>query len=160
MTEAGATAEVELKAPAGFNIDTKVFSATAKELGISGDKQQMLLDRYAEIETKRAEAASAEFAARNEKWTAEVKADPDIGGAKFSESLTAARRAIKFLGGSDVAKALSEAGLGNHPTLVRAFVKLGRSLGEDSVVGSGGSPPKVQKTLTELLYPTMVRKDR
>lgn len=150
---------IELKLPDGFVADeaaVKAFKASAADLGLDSGKAQKLFDQYVGLEVSRAKAAEAAFIAQDSKWAAEIAADPEIGGPKQKESVMHARRALKAFGGAAVSQLLAQAGLGNHPTLVRAFVKMGKALAEDSVSGTSspaGAP--AAPSLVDLLYPTM-----
>lgn len=157
-------AGIELKLPEGFVVDAPGldgFKTLALEAGLDSPKAQKILDHYISFESQRADAAAKAAVEQDAKWAAELKVDPEIGGDKWNESLVQARKGLKHVG-VEVAQVLRDAGLGNNPQLVRAFVKLGRSLAEDSVSGSspaaGTKPPAAQ--LHELLYPTMQTKTK
>lgn len=157
-------AAIELKLPEGFVVDAPGldgFKTLALEAGLDSPKAQKILDHYISFESQRADAAAKAAIEQDAKWAAELKVDPEIGGDKWNESLVQARKGLKHVG-VEVAQVLRDAGLGNNPQLVRAFVKLGRSLAEDSVSGSspaaGTKPPAAQ--LHELLYPTMQTKTK
>jgi hypothetical protein len=148
-----------LKLPEGFVVDAPGldgFKALALEAGLDSPKAQKIFDHYISFESARADAAAKAAIEQDAKWAAELKVDPEVGGDKWNESLVQARKGLKHVG-IEVVQVLRDAGLANNPQLVRAFVRLGRSLGEDSVSGSvpaaGVKPQSAQ--LHELLYPTM-----
>jgi hypothetical protein len=99
------------------------------------------------------------------KWQAEVKADPEIGGTKFQESIKTAALVFEpgesnpFVGSAEEARSLRDAlnatGAGNNPAIVKMFVKMGNILKEPA--GLTGNPTKTDKTgnLLDKLYPTM-----
>ena len=148
-----------LEIPDGFKPDEKMvadFKAEAAEIGLDSAKAQKLFDRYIGLEVARAKADEDAFVAQDNRWQAELKADPEVGGEKQAQAVMHVRRAIKEFGGVEVAKVLAQAGLGNHPALVRGFAKIGRALAEDSV--SGAAQPADEKrgaSFTDLMYPTM-----
>jgi hypothetical protein len=143
------SAPIELKLPEGFEADKAAlegFKATASELGLDTAKAQKLFDQYVAIEKARTEAAEKAFVAQDAKWKAELEADPDLGGEKLKATVTNVHSALKWLG-PGVGKLIAQSGLGNHPELVRAFVKLGRGVADDSIKGTsapgaGKSEPK------------------
>lgn len=143
-----APAAIELKLPEGFDADKAAlegFKATASELGLDTAKAQKLFDQYVAIEKARGEAAEKAFAEQDAKWAAAVQADPDIGGEKLKTTVTEVRAALNWLG-PGVGQLIKAAGLGNNPDVVKAFVKLGRGLADDSIKGTStpgaGQPPK------------------
>lgn len=72
-----------------------------------------------------------------EQWAADVKADKEIGGDKLTANLSAAQRALEQFGDPELKEYLDSTGLGNHPALVKAFIKVGKAMSEDKVVTGG-----------------------
>ena len=163
-TEASKAPALELKVPEGFVVDDKMladFKANAVELGLDTPKAQKLFDQYVGLETARAKATESAFVAQDAKWQAELKADPEIGGDKFAESVQHAKRAMGRFGGAPVAQLLTQAGLGNHPALVKFFVGVGKALAEDSIQGSAAPASGAQRQpLSSVLYPTMTQSQK
>lgn len=60
-------------------------------------------------------------------------------GAAFDRHLDLANRAVRQFGGPDLVRALSSAGLGHHPAVVRAFARMGATLAEDSGLPAGSA---------------------
>jgi hypothetical protein len=60
-------------------------------------------------------------------------------GASFDRNLDLANRAVRQFGGPDLVRALSAAGLGHHPAVVRAFARVGATLAEDSGLPGGSA---------------------
>ncbi len=60
-------------------------------------------------------------------------------GAAFDRHLDLANRAVRQFGGPDLVRALSAAGLGHHPAVVRAFARMGATLAEDSGLPAGAA---------------------
>ena len=98
------------------------------------------------------------------KWQAEVKADPEIGGTKYDQSVATAAAVFvpgesnPFVKDAVEAKGLKEAlnatGAGNNPAIVRLFVKMGTLLKEPG--GLAGEPVMdSRKRLEDKMYPTM-----
>lgn len=159
-------APVEVAAPKGLTVDATAlegFKAVAAEVGLDSPKAQKVLDYYAGIaaarEAEARKADDARFAAQESQWLAEAKAAPDIGGQRWAESEAAVRRAVTRFEAQPVARLLHAAGLGNHPEVLRLFVRLGRAVAEDSVAGSSAPAVAAPKDPLSVLYPTMHRKE-
>lgn len=138
-----------LSAPPGEAFDApalEAFSGLAQELGIPQDAGQRILDTLAEYERAHLERLSQGF----EQAT---RADPDIGGERLEQSLSAARRALDAFGNDALRDMLAETGLGNHPELVRFMTRAGQAIGEDRVV-AGQSPARPERSLADRLYPS------
>lgn len=143
-----APAPIELKLPEGFEADKAAlegFTKTAGELGLDSAKAQKLFDQYVAIEKARVDASEKAFADQEAKWAAALQADPDIGGEKLQKTVAEVHAALKWLG-PGVGQLIKAAGLGNNPDVVKAFVKLGRGLADDSIKGTStpgaGQPAK------------------
>lgn len=57
----------------------------------------------------------------------------------YDRHLDLANRAVRRFGGSELAKALGQSGLGRNPAVVRAFARIGATLAED-----GGTPAEAR----------------
>lgn len=155
---------LELKLPEGFKADTAAidgFKKLAVESGLDSAMAQKVFDHYVQMEAARSKMADEAFSKQDAAWAAELQADPDIGGSKWEASKVELRKALNFAGGKPVADVLEAAGLGNHPALVKAFVKVGRALRDDTVAGS--ATPAAEKASEEARlrskYPSMFPKE-
>jgi len=126
----------------------------AKELNLPQDAAQKL----AELGVKHAQTLAQQQAealqTARETWAKDVKSDPEIGGEKFETSLAAAKKAVDAFADGELKKLLNETGLGNHPSVVRAFAKIGLAISNDRFVGGRGAPNGAQVALAERLYPS------
>lgn len=138
----------EFTPPEGQELDANalaVFEPIAKELGLSQEQAQKLVDIYPQIQQQQAEAWSKQVS----DWGEQVKADKEIGGDKFNASVGAAQRALDQFGNPELREYLNASGLGNHPALVRFCAKVGKAMAEDSfVVPSQGG----QRSAADILY--------
>lgn len=143
-------AEVEIKLPDGFVADEallKDFGGLAKDVGLDSEKASKLAAWFSEKSTAAMKAMEDAQAKQAEDWKAEAKADPEFGGAKFSDTIAKAQSAVTRFGDDAFKKELNESGLGNHPAFIRFCAKVGRAIAEDS---SGVKPvPGGQVELTE-----------
>lgn len=136
----GAPEKYEFKAGEGVELDTealKDFEPVARELNLTNEQAQKLVDAYpkilAGVQKRQAEA----WQAQTEQWAADVKADKEIGGDKLTANLSAGQRALDQFGTPELKEYLNATGLGNHPALVKAFIKVGKAMSEDKVVTGG-----------------------
>jgi hypothetical protein len=159
--------------PDGLNKDSPLlgtFAAEAGKLGIPQDQAQALVSavgaKMAELASAGGEAQAAAqlavWASTNEAWQAEIRADPEIGGAKFEAMKTnVARLFDDYVGpvNSPERKALNEAllrtGAGNNPALVRAFARIAAAHTEGGFVS--GAPARGVADIATLMYPSMSR---
>ncbi|HGE6735229.1 TPA: peptidase [Serratia marcescens] len=138
----------EFTPPEGQELDANalaVFEPIAKELGLSQEQAQKLVDIYPQIQQQQADAWSKQVS----DWGEQVKADKEIGGDKFNASVGAAQRALDQFGNPELREYLNASGLGNHPALVRFCAKVGKAMAEDSFVvpNQGG-----QRSAADVLY--------
>ncbi len=154
--------------PEGLAMDeaqTADFKSFAKEQGLTQEQAQKVLD-FGGVKIKEMiEAPYKTWRETQEKWQAEVKADPEIGGTKFEQSIKDSALVFEpnesnpFVGSAEEAKALREAlnttGAGNNPAVVKLFVKMGKLLAEPGTFT--GKPTAVDKQgdILAKMYPTM-----
>lgn len=150
-TEAKAEAvpeKYEFTMPDGVEMDSEMlaeFEPIAKELGLSQEKAQKLVD----IQIKSLQKLQAAHEIQQEEafkemttqWATAAKADSEYGGAKFNENLSVAQKALKQFASEGLIEYLNSSGLGNHPEVIRTFVKVGKAISEDKFVvgGQGGA---------------------
>lgn len=125
--------------------------AVAKEMGLSTEQAQKLLDHREQAAVKQREA----WTQQTQKWVDEVKADKEVGGQAFDANIALARGVIEKYGTPEFKAALNETGLGNHPELVRFMVKIGRASSEDGKLINGNPAAGANRTLAETMYPDM-----
>ncbi|WP_225182159.1 peptidase [Pectobacterium aroidearum] len=150
----GAPEKYEFKAAEGQTLDADalaVFEPLAKELGLSQENAQKVVDAYAsKILPQIQQQQLANWQKTVEGWAETVKADKEIGGDKLTANIGKAQQAMMQFGGDELKQALEETGLGNHPALVKAFVKIGHAMSEDKMLG-GGSDGE-QLSAAQVLY--------
>lgn len=137
----GAPEKYEFTAGEGQELDTAAleqFEPIARELNLTNEQAQKMVDLYGTkimpmVQKQQAEA----WQAQTEQWAADVKADKEIGGDKLTANLSAAQRALEQFGDPELKEYLDSTGLGNHPALVKAFIKVGKAMSEDKVVTGG-----------------------
>ncbi|MBW5937564.1 peptidase [Klebsiella michiganensis] len=137
----GAPEKYEFKPAEGQELDTAAleqFEPIARELNLTNEQAQKMVDLYGTKIMPMVQKQQAEFWQKTtEQWAADVKADKEIGGDKLTANLSAAQRALEQFGDPELKEYLDSTGLGNHPALVKAFIKVGKAMSEDKVVTGG-----------------------
>ena len=134
--KASEPAGIELTFPEGVNVDETVlkdFKATVTEMGLNSDQSQKLVDLQAQLVVRQQEA----FADMLKGWADESKDDKEIGGEAHDENIAGARRALNRFGTPQLREVLNSTGMGNHPEVVRAFVRIGKAMGDGRFVSAG-----------------------
>lgn len=149
----GAPEKYEFKPAEGQDLDTAAleqFEPIARELNLTNEQAQKMVDLYGTqilpmVQKQQAEA----WQKTTEQWAADVKADKEIGGDKLTANIGVAQRALETFGTPDLKEYLNASGLGNHPELIKVFVKVGKAMSEDGMVTGKESG---QRTAAEVLY--------
>lgn len=113
------------------------FTGIAKELGLTQDAAQKVLDKMAPALQSR---QLAQVEAIRAEWGQQSTTDQEFGGDKLQENLAVAKKALDTFGTPELAKLLNESGLGNHPEVIRVFYRAGKAISEDSKLVTGRQP--------------------
>lgn len=143
----------EFKAPESVQLDETMvgqFSEVAKELGMSQEQAQKLVDKMAPVIQNR--AVESVKAARAE-WKAQQATDTVFGGEKLAENLGVARKAMQAFGDEELTVLLNQSGIGDHPAVIRAFFKAGKAISEDSFVSAKAGKPAGDAA--SVMFPSM-----
>lgn len=150
-----------IKLPDGYELDAPVMD---KFLGLLNDsaltpqqRAQALVDLQIEAAQQASERASSAQVELQTKWQDEVKADPEIGGAKLSATITAANTLLDRFGGPEVSKLVAESGLGNNVHFIRMLTKLAPLVTEGAPV-STSTPAANDRPTPDNLYPNQGKK--
>lgn len=149
----GAPEKYEFQAAEGVELDNAAleqFEPIARELNLTNEQAQKMVDLYGTkimpmVQKQQAEA----WQKQTEGWAETVKADKEIGGDKLTANLSAAQRALDQFGTPELKEYLNATGLGNHPDLVKTFVKIGKAMSEDGMVDGSNQG---QRSAAEVLY--------
>ncbi|EHW2661084.1 peptidase [Escherichia coli] len=148
----GAPEKYEFQAAEGVELDTealKEFEPVAREMNLTNEQAQKLVDVYPKILAGVQQRQVEAWQQTTEQWAADVKSDKEIGGDKLPSNLSAAQRALDQFGTPELKEYLNTTGLGNHPDLVKTFVKIGKAMSEDGMVTGGNDG---QRSAAEVLY--------
>lgn len=109
------------------------FADVAKDLNLSQDAAQKVLDKMAPViqarQAKALEGVKAE-------WGQQSAADQEFGGEALAGNLDVAKKSLDAFGTDALRSLLHESGLGNHPEVIRFMYRAGKAISEDSYVGS------------------------
>ena len=128
-------------APEGHELDSATadaFAGVAKELGLTQDAAQKVVDKMA---PHLAQRQAEQIKAVHEQWREQSTADKEFGGDKLAENLGLAKKAMDTFASPELKALMNQTGLGNHPEVIRMFVKAGKAISEDSFVAGKDAPP-------------------
>lgn len=135
--------EYEFKAPEGTVLDPTVMGelgAVAKELNLSQDAVQKLVDRVAPVWQKQGLAHVEKF---RKEWTEQSLADKEFGGNNFDANIKAVNKAYTKFTTPELRTLLEESGLNCHPEVIRHFYRLSKATEDGRYIkgtGNGSIP--------------------
>jgi hypothetical protein len=153
----GAPEAYEFTMPEGFELNKEVsgeFEAYARELNLPQDKAQAVVNMGVKLMQSAAAKQAEAFQQTQKEWRESVVNDKELGGAALAENLSYAAKVLDTFA-PDLRAVLDETGLGNHPAFVRAFVKIGKAISEDRLVGGAQQSPGAAQDPAATLFPTM-----
>lgn len=120
----------EINAPEGSALDSTVmgeFEAVAKELNLSQDAVQKIVDRMAPTWQKQGLAQVEHF---RKEWIDQSKADKEFGGNNFEANLKGINRAYAQFTTPELRALLAGSALDSHPEMLRLFHRLDKATRE------------------------------
>ena len=129
------------------------YKNTALKAGLTQEQAKAVADEYIMLERSKMEALEVEDKLRSEEWVGELQKE---FGSAFDKQVEMAKRGLKEFGGDEVVDILNRTGLGDNPSVVKMFAKIGRELLEDSIVHAdkgtvfGVTPEEAQKQISAL----------
>jgi len=139
--------------PEGIQVDTALLEQAApifKELGLTQDQAQKLVDFQAEQVQAGSQKQIDDFNQLMNDWRTQASNDKEYGGDKFDENIKIGQNAITTYGTPELKQLLEEQGVGNHPEVIRFMVRVGQTLKEDVPGSSGTAPAQAQDRVTSL----------
>ena len=134
----GAVADPSLKAE---------FDPLVKELGLSQKGAQKLVEFKSKLDQAQLKLWNDHLNELGKK----AKADPEIGGVHYNDSMNAGRRVITQFGSDAFRNMLRETGVARHPEMIRFLVNIAKRTGETPALGEGGGAVN-EKPLHELMF--------
>lgn len=142
----------DFTAPEGVAFNDTVlgkFSEVAKELDLTQEAAQKLIDAVAPAIAERQTAVLSEA---SKQWKLEAEADKEIGGDKFAANLSTARKALDVYGTPKLVELLNKSRLGEHPEVIRFFYRAGKGISEDSIQTGGLADEPSSRDPAMVLY--------
>jgi hypothetical protein len=139
----------------------KEFGEVAKGLKLTQEEAQKVAELGPKLSAKFAEAQVKQLEAIQSDWKTQSEKDPELSGTdgkSLDANLAIAKKALDaFDNKGELSKLLADTGFGNHPAILRAFLKIGKQISPDSIVpgGDGGSKTAMSpfQDLAARMYP-------
>lgn len=135
--------------------DQESFNKFIEMINTAGSREELaknLISAYTEAMEVSAKAAVDQFQKTQKDWQAETRADPDYGGEKLTESLTAAKAVAQEYGGKEFLKLLSLTGAGNNIHMVRFLNEVKAALPKEAVPVDGKTETSAPKSQADRLF--------
>ena len=154
--EEGAPTEyADFTVPEGMEVDDSALEAflpLAKELNLTQEKAQKVVDLQSAFVQKNMEAQQEAWAKTQEDWRAAVKADTEVGGDAMDEKVALAKKALDKVGTPELRALLDATGTGNNLEFIRFFARVGGIIGDDTM-DFGGASSEGPTDAAKILFP-------
>lgn len=154
----------EFTPPEGFSVDEKAlgdYETAAREAGLTQEQFSAITQHGLQFVQQQLEQAGHAQHEQAMKWRQEVLSDRTLsdGTGLNPDAKAAADRVIQSYGGRDLVQALAETGAGNNPTVIRAFVQIGKAMGLAEPPDKGRPAPEKRggstfEDMAQRLYPS------
>mgnify|MGYP003541986485 CR=1 FL=1 len=144
----------DLKVPEGSVLSDEALQkitdfATANKL--SKEDAQKMVNLHCEEVSEHSKNLQDQFKQISEDWKTQASQDKEYGGDGFNRNVEMAHRVVDRFATPEFKQALNDSGFGNHPELLRVFVRIGKAMSEGSLV-TASAGTKIQKTPEEIMY--------
>lgn len=147
------TEYADFKFPEGIKADETLmgqFKGIAGKLGLSQENAQALIDLQAQ---QVLDARNNQMERYEKTFEAQQVESNKILETVGVQGRAAVQKAVRWVGGDELSKFFqANPLLSNHPVLVKAFLRIGQALSEDSYP-SGAGAKSAPQTLAEAFYP-------
>ena len=147
MPEDGA---YEFEIPEGVELsdeDKTQWSETFKELGLTRAQAAALVANQSASALAQAEATREFLVQQQTEHLEAAKADKEIGGDKWDESVTLANKGLEALQGSAIKDLILQTGNANNPEMIRELRRIGLMTKDDTFEnGSTHEEPPSKET--------------
>ena len=142
------------KLPEGYTLHETInteFKGIAKELGLTQEQAQKLVDIQARVASEEAKRQDSIYDQEALEWKKE--SEKAFGSSLKSEIAYAVKAFKTFDPTGSVLKFIDETRVGNRKDFIEFFSKIGKALSEDTL--NEGKQRVVKKTDAEIFYPNM-----
>ena len=140
--------------PEGVTLNPEL-TESLKTLAAENGWDQTTAQKVANLGAQMAQQQTAAVEAMRNQWTADAKADTEIGGENFDANVAKANAVIDAVADKEFVEFLAKTGLSNHPSMIRTFTRLHAAIGEDTLVNGMPKPGEGPKTQEGIMFPTM-----
>lgn len=147
--------------PEGIEIDEEVMPDVQdlfKDLNLPQAKAQEVFEKLLGIQERingtpeqQIQHAEQQIIALNTSLAEQCKALPDIGGEKFTESLTTASRVMQQFGTPELRSLIALTGVGSHPEFFKMMVAIGSKMSPDTFE-QGGETPQADRRAADVMF--------
>lgn len=131
-----------IQLPEGMTIDEgtmQELGAVCREHGLSQKVFSSLVEKMSPVLEQRQAARLNDL---RKQFLDEGRADPDIGGARWKETMTGATAAYRKFASKEAQALLQATGLNCHPAIIRMFRDINSQISDDAVVRGRSVGPK------------------
>ena len=156
----------EFKLPEGVELSEekyKAFEPIAKELGLTNEKAQRLVELYTQmqnqdatsIKEQLANASKSEFEAKQSEYIEQAKSDKEFGGVNFEKNLAKANNALSRFANEEFIAELKKSGFANHPAMIKTWFNVAKAISEDTMETGAGSGGYKEIRSADVLFPSV-----
>jgi hypothetical protein len=131
-----------IQLPEGMTIDEgtmQELGAVCREHGLSQKVFSSLVEKMSPVLEQR-QAERLEGLRRQ--FLEDGRKDPEIGGARWKETMNSANAAYRKFANADAQKLLQATGLNCHPAIIRMFKNINAQISDDAVMRGRSAGPK------------------
>lgn len=110
------------------------FRDAFKEANLTSRQAKVLKAAYDKLSGGMAQQIQNQINTASKAWLGEVKADKELGGNNFTNTVVNVKKAISVYGDDGLTNLLRESRLANNPSIVRFLNNVGKTLSEDRIV--------------------------
>lgn len=143
--------KIELKSDDLSKSEIDAIVGFAEKHKLSQDAANDLAKEFAGRMAERSSADEKTFNETVEAWRKQTESDPMIGGKDYERNLSLAKTAVSKLATEGFVKLLNDYGYGNHPEVVKTFMRIGKAISNDQMV-HGQAVARSQASIEEKFY--------
>lgn len=148
-SEESSTIDYDFQMPEGYELDKTVVDELKPILSkfkVGKDEAQSLVDLHVKALQNQQKKIQDAWLTQEKSWLETVGQDAELSNP---QNQLIALQAVKVYATPELRTLLEETRLGSHPEMVRLFMKIGKSISEDSsVIGSTGNTQKLPRDET------------
>lgn len=124
--------------PEGMEIDAAMAEAVApvfKDLGLTQAQAAKLTEAYGKVVEAQTKANADAITSLMDDWVKAAKEDKEIGLKEWVSTVKTANAVLRQFGTKELIDNVMVAqGVGNHPEMIRMLTRIGKAMGDDTLV--------------------------